>query len=205
MHHTSYRQPSLDMKFFESNSSKEKFRRIQALEEQVRDLQSKLEEDYEDMIVKTQNLLLGEKGINAEIMKLQADNKENMRALGETGIKADIKKLWAADVENMRILTEEMNWKTGSLENAADLDRQLFGMHVQWQSKRNNEIHGLIDQGRHAMNQVQRDVKKLFKLIQQTRRSDHEEPSRFYTFPDDDDNWDLPVAIRPAKPGTHRA
>ncbi len=69
MHHT-YHHPSLDVKFFESSSSKEKFRRIQALEEQVRDLQSKLEAEHEDMVVKTQDLLLGETGIQYYISYL---------------------------------------------------------------------------------------------------------------------------------------
>lgn len=174
--------PSLDMKFFDSSSSKEKFRRIQALEEQVRDLQSKLEAEHEDMVVKTRDLLLG-----------------------ETGIKNDIRKLHADDEENMRVLAEEMGRKTRTLEGVATMDRRNFRHLLELQDRRIVKIYDHIDQGRHAMNQVQRDVKKLFKLIEQTRRPDHEEPSRFYTFPDDDENWDLPVAIRPAKTSTDRA
>ena len=187
MHHTSYRQPSLDMKFFESNSSKEKFRRIQALEEQVRDLQSKLEKEHEDMIVKTQDLLLG-----------------------ETGIKNDIRQLHADDEENMRVLAEEMGRKTRTLEGVATMDRRYFRHLLELQDRRIVEIYDHVDQGREAMYKMQRDVKKLFKLVKQSQTPGYEEPekppnSRFYTFPDDDDNWNLPVAIRPAKPSADRA
>lgn len=186
MHHT-YHRPSLDMKFFESNSSKEKFRRIQTLEEQVRDLQSKLEAEHEDMVVKTQDLLLG-----------------------ETGIKNDIRKLHADDEENMRVLAEEMGRKTRTLEGVATMDRRYFRHLLELQDRRIVEIYDHVDQGREAMYKMQRDVKKLFKLIKQSQPPGYEEPgeppnSRFYTVPDDDEDWALPVAVRPTKPGTDRA
>jgi hypothetical protein len=110
----------------------------------------------------------------------------------------------------MRVLAEEMGRKTRTLEGVATMDRRYFRHLLELQDRRIVEIYDHVDQGREAMYKMQRDVKKLFKLVKQSQTPGYEEPekppnSRFYTLPDDDDNWDLPVAIRPAKPDMHRA